>query len=98
MGSPLGIPDTQVLFWHRELPPLDGEPLTEHVVEADSSRVPGTLAHRDELWDRCYGELMNSARSRLVQEVTRLAGHYAHVIDESIIPKHNDAVGEAWLH
>jgi hypothetical protein len=87
-----------MLFWHRELPPLDAEPVAEHVVEADSSRVPGTLAHRDELWDRCYDELMTHAKSRLLQEVTRLAGHYAHVLYESIIPKHDDAAGEAWLH
>jgi hypothetical protein len=98
MSSTLEIPDTQILFWHRELPPLDGDPITEHIIEADSSRVPGTLAHRDELWDRCYDELMTHAKSRLLQEVTRLAGHYAHVLHESIIPKHDDAAGEAWLH
>ena len=72
--------------------------MAEHTVEANSSRVAGTLAHRDELWDRCYQELMANAESRLVQEVARLGGDYAHVHDESIAPKHDDAAGEAWLH
>ena len=27
-----------------------------------------------------------------------LGGHFAHVHDEAIDPKHDDAAGEAWLH
>ena len=27
-----------------------------------------------------------------------LSGHFAHVHDEAIDPKHDDAAGEAWLH
>jgi hypothetical protein len=88
----------KVVFWHRELPPLEADLVAEHTLEATSSRVPGTLAHRDELWDHCYRELMANAESRLAQEVTRLGGHFAHVYDESIHPKHDDAAGEAWLH
>jgi hypothetical protein len=30
--------------------------------------------------------------------VTRLGGHYAHVLDESIDARRNDALGEAWLY
>ena len=41
---------------------------------------------------------MANAESRLVQEVARLGGHFAHVYDEVIDPKHDDAAGEAWLH
>jgi hypothetical protein len=33
--------------------------------------VAGTLAHRDELWEQCYQELMANAEHRLVQEVAR---------------------------
>ena len=88
----------KIVFWHRELPPLEAELMAEHTVEADSSRVAGTIAHRDELWDRCYRELMAQAESRLLQEVARLGGHFAHVQDEAITPKHDDAAGEAWLH
>lgn len=89
---------SKTVYWHRELSPLHAELLAEHTVEADSSRVAGTLAHRDELWDRCYQELMENTTSRLVREVARLGGHYAHVHQESIGPKHDDAAGEAWLH
>jgi hypothetical protein len=88
----------KVVFWHRELPPLEAELIAEHIVEASSGRVPRTLAHRDELWDQCYRELMANAESRLVQEIARLGGHFAHVHDEAIDQKHDDAAGEAWLH
>jgi hypothetical protein len=59
-------------YWHRELPPFEAEAIGEHVVEATSSRVPGTLEHREELWDRCYGEVMDEASTRLELEVARL--------------------------
>lgn len=88
----------KVIFWHHELPPLDLELLSEHTIEANSSRVAGTLARRDELWGRCYEELMANTERRLVQEITRLGGHYAHVHGESIGPRHDEAAGEAWLH
>lgn len=91
-------PATQVVFWHRELPPVAADVVDEHVVEATSGRVAGTLSHRDELWEQCYHELMTQARERIEQEVARLGGHYAHVVDESIDSKHDDATGEAWLH
>jgi hypothetical protein len=93
-----GEDEPKIVYWHRELPPADAEPLAEHTVEATSSRVPGTIAHRDELWDRCYRELMARAERRLAQEVARLGGHFAHVHDEAIGPRHDDAAGEAWLH
>jgi hypothetical protein len=89
---------TKTIYWHRELPPLEAELMAEHTIEADSGRVPGTIAHHDELWGRCYAELMAALETRLVQEVARLGGHYAHVHDEAIDPKHDDAAGEAWLH
>ena len=40
---------------------------------------------------------MTNTMSRLVEEVARLGGHYAHVHEEPISPKHDDAVGEVWL-
>jgi hypothetical protein len=90
--------ETKTVYWHRDLPPLDADLVAEHTVEATSNRVPATLAHRDERWDQCYRELMVNAEDRLVQEVTRLGGHFAHVHDEAIDPRHDDAAGEAWLH
>ena len=86
------------IYWHRELPPLEAELMGEHVLEATSSRVQGSLAHRDELWDRAYRELIENTQSRMNQEIDRLGGHYAHVLDESIDSRHDDATGEAWLH
>jgi hypothetical protein len=89
---------TKAVYWHRELPPLDAQLVGEHTVEATSSRVRGTIAHRNELWDQCYRELMVNAETRLVQEVERLGGHFAHVNGETIDPRHDDAAGQAWLH
>lgn len=86
------------MFWHRELPPLDGEVVGEHFIEATSDRVPGNLSHRDELWSRCHESLMGHARMRLEQEVVRLGGHYAHVLDESIDSRHDAVTDTAWLY
>lgn len=91
-------PETQVIYWHGQLPPLDAEPDGEHVVEADSIRVKGDLAHRGALWDRCHDDLMTHLQDRLRQEVTRLGGDYAHVLQESIEGHRDDSRGEAWLH
>lgn len=88
----------KVIYWHRELPPLDAEPMEEHTVEATSMRVRGTIGPRSELWDSCYEDLMRNLRDRLHQEVKRLGGHYAHVLHESLDTRRNDIVGEAWLH
>ena len=90
--------DGKIVYWHRELPPLEADLVAEHTVEASSSRVPGTIAHRDELWDQCYRELMATAEVRLAQEVARLGGDFAHVHEEAIDPKHDDIAGETWLH
>ena len=89
---------TSIVYWHRELPPPDAEPMGEHVVEATSARVASTLAHRDELWDRYYKDLMAQARVRLEQEIMRLGGNCAHVLDESVDSRHDDVTGESWLH
>jgi hypothetical protein len=88
----------RIIYWHRELPPFDAEGMGEHVVEAASGRVPGTLAHRDELWSHCHEDLMAQVRIRLEQEVARLGGNYAQVLNESVDSKHDDISGEAWLH
>jgi len=87
----------QTIYWHRELPPLAAEAVGEHTVEATSHRVPGRIVTRDELWGRCLEDLMAQAKTRLVQEIVRLKGRCAHVLDESIESRHDDATGEAWL-
>lgn len=89
---------TKIVFWHRELPPLDTDAVEEHVIEASSARVPGTLLHRDALWSQCYEDLMAKTATRLEQEILRLEGQYAHVLDESIDTRHDGATSESWLH
>jgi len=89
---------SKIIYWHRELPPVDAQMMGEHVVEATGARVAGSLAHRDELWNQRYEELMVLVRARIEQEVARLGGAYAHVLSESVDSKHDDLNGQAWLH
>jgi hypothetical protein len=91
-------PSAQVVYWHRELPPLTADVVGEHTLEAESRRVPLAFSRCDEEWGRCYGDLMICARRRLEQEVVRLGGHYAHVRREIVHPRHDEAAGEAWLY
>lgn len=85
------------ICWHRDLPPADAEPMGEHTVEATSRRVAHTLIHSGELWGRCYEELMAHARQRLEQEITRLGGDCAHVLEEHIESKSDPVGNESWL-
>jgi hypothetical protein len=94
--SRLSFPQTLV-YWHSELPPLDAELMSEHTAEAMSGRVPHTLAHRDEVWERCYEDLMVQARNRLEQEIARLGGNYAHILDEHVESKYDAVTDESWL-
>jgi hypothetical protein len=87
-----------VVYWHADLSPIEAQWLSEHTLEACSSRVPGTIAYRDELWDQCYEQLMANAERRLIQEIQRLGGRCAHVHDEAIETRHDAATGEAWLY
>jgi hypothetical protein len=70
--------------------------MQEHVIEATSSRVPWHF-DREELWTQSYEGLMRQARVRLMQEMIRLGGDYAHVLSESVESKHDAVTGEAWL-
>ena len=92
------VNDNGKIYWHRELPPADAEPVGECLIEATSRRVPGTLAHRGELWHHCYEDLMTTASTRVAQEVNRLGGSCAHVLNESADSKHDAVSGQAWLH
>jgi len=89
---------SKVSYWHRELPPPDADPIGEHTVEAFSQEVRGSLFHRDEVWNACYDDLMASARERLEQEVHRLGGDYAHVLNEKIDVKRDDVRSMSRLH
>jgi hypothetical protein len=89
--------ETKTVFWHRELPPLDGEPMAEHVVEATSDRVQGAIERHGTSWHDCYGSLMRHTVERLTQEIARLGGHYAHVLDEHVESHRDDVADESWL-
>ena len=87
-----------VVYWHRQLPPLEVAALDEHTIEADGPRVPGTIAHRDELWDACALGLTRVLEQRLTAEVARLGGACARVLYEHVEVKHDAVSDEAWLH
>jgi len=89
--------ETKRIYWHGELPPLGVEAIEEHAIEVTSRHVPNTLAHRDELWQRCYEDLTARLQERLQQEMNRLGGDCAHILNESVESQHNDVTGEAWL-
>jgi hypothetical protein len=40
---------------------------------------------------------LEQTNRRIEQEVSRLSGRYAHVLNESIDTRHNDVSGESWL-
>ncbi len=85
------------VYWHRELPPIDAQPIGECAIEAASARVPDTIVGRDALWTRCEDDLMKEVMRRLLCEIERLDGRCAHGVGESIEPRHDRATGEAWL-
>jgi hypothetical protein len=87
----------KIVYWHRDLPPLDAEILDEHVLEAKSDRVSGSIERTGELWDRCHTALIEHANDRFIQEVARLGGDYAHVVDEHIDSRRDDLTTESWL-
>lgn len=90
--------DYKTVYWHRELPPAKAQAMGEHIVEATSDHVANTMLHRDELWNRCYENLMANACARIEQEVMRLGGNCAHVLNEAVDSRSNDVTQEAWLH
>jgi hypothetical protein len=86
-----------VIYWHRELPPIEAVAIGEHTIEATSRRMPDTVEHREELWSQGKDDLIVQTRQRLAEEITRLGGRYAHVLDESIDTRHDASTGEVWL-
>jgi len=96
--TPASRDSNTIIYWHRDLPPVTAELIGDHTIEATSSRVADTFDGRADLWRRCHGELMANVSARLIQEIERLGGDYAHVHDEIIEPRHDEATGEAWLH
>jgi hypothetical protein len=90
---------SKIVYWRRELPPLSEEIEGEHEIEANSPAVPyATSPARDRLWGACYPQLLENAEVRMAQEVVRLGGSCAHVVEEVITAKVDDANAEFSLH
>ena len=87
-----------VIYWHRDLPPLDAEVMDEHVVEAVSDHVAGMIERHGDGWEACHASLMAHVEARLAQEAARLGGDYVHVIDEHVDSRRDDLTTESWLH
>jgi len=74
---------------------LEAVAVDEHVIEAASAHVPGTLSHRDELWNQCYEQSMAWVCTRLEQEIARLGGNFAHVLAELVESQHDEPTNES---
>ncbi len=83
--------DEQLIYWHRELPPLGDEIADEYVVEARSAEVPDSHIHREAQFEACLPGLKAELVKRLEQEVRRLGGSCAHVLGEHIEPHIDNA-------
>ncbi|MFN0248737.1 MAG: hypothetical protein ACKV2T_17745 [Kofleriaceae bacterium] len=88
---------SKIVYWRRELPPLSEQLEGEHEVTASSDKVHYSWDQRGRLWGRCYDSLMEHARERIIQEVVRLGGSCAHVLDEAITSRQDEVAGEFWL-
>ena len=87
----------KVVYWRRDLPPLRDESIGEQEVQARSASVALSSVEHDQLWADCYPNLLQAASERITQEVLRLHGSCAHVLDEKIEAKTSYATGEYWL-
>ena len=87
----------KLIYWHRELPPLSEALAGEYVVEAHSDPVPYRLTEHDALFDRCLPNLKARLAERVEQEIHRLGGSCAHVLDEHVEPHIDNSTGEYTL-
>lgn len=87
----------QRIYWHRELPPLADELLGSHTVEAASEPVEYKLSERDAMWQQCSESLRANLAARLEQEIDRLGGSCAHVLEEDITEHIDYPTNRYWL-
>lgn len=87
----------KIVYWRRDLPPLSEQLEGEHEIVATSDRVHASWGEREASWGRCYASLSAHAEDRIAQEVRRLGGTCAHVLDESVVTRRDDRTDELWL-
>lgn len=88
--------EPKVVYWHRDLPPVAAEPVSEDEVEASGPHHPiGT--DEQELWARSREALLATAERRIAQEVTMKGGTFAHVSDDHVEAHSDHTIGESWL-
>ena len=88
---------TQVVYWRQELPPLSELLEGEHEIEAESAHVHYDFGDRQAMWRECYGLLATVAEERVRQEISRLGGSCAHIIEEQITARTDDGSALFWL-
>lgn len=91
------LPGEQRVFFGRDLPPLGEVVEGEHTIEADSPALPIDACH-DALWDDGSSALQTEVTRRIEQELLRLGGSCAHVVEARLEPKVDYATGKMWLH
>lgn len=87
---------SQRIFWYKDLPPLRAQPVSEEEIDAQSEAVPLGFG-ADEPWSQCYDSLRAVVEGRLQQELDTHRADLAHVVKESIHPKHDHAAGRYHL-
>ena len=88
---------TQVVYWRQELPPLSEMLEGEHEIETESQHVHYSVGGREAMWSACYGLLQTATEERLRQELGRLGGSCAHIVDEQVTARTDDASAMFWL-
>jgi hypothetical protein len=88
---------SKVIYWRQELPPLSELIEGEHEIEAESPHVHYNLYDRSAMWTDCYRELAEVTEDRVRQEVERLGGSCAHILDEEVTGRTDDAAAMFWL-
>jgi len=74
------------IYWHSDLPPLEDKIAGKYQVTAESDPIPLDYRHKDELRGRSEPSLALRLEDRLGQEIDRLGGHCAHILEEHITP------------
>lgn len=91
------VVEPQLIYWHRDLPPLSEQMEGEHEVTATSERVHFSWADQNTQWKECHEQLMANGAERIRQEVNRLGGSCARVLAEEVTSQRDDATQEFWV-